>query len=140
MSCSRCKDKTNSLKNNLCEDCCAKDMPGHFACKECGKHYHSSMTGSTLREGLCFKCNFWMDKVAWENDPEEKLRCVRVSGKHYHISEGFGFSKGFGGSKFCIQFKDGRLVQTSNLWHQGDIPAHFKKRLPDNAEFNFTKE
>jgi hypothetical protein len=137
MICSQCKEKTNSLRHcedaSLCDDCYAQTLTGHFACKECGKHYHSSMTGAELREGLCFSCDFWMEKVDWENDPEERDRCVRIEGNHYHLSE--GKFRGFGGRAFRIQFTNGRIVEHNNLWHQGDIPKHFQERLPNNAKF-----
>jgi hypothetical protein len=46
--------------------------------------------------------------------------------------------RGFGGHEFHIRFTDGREeaeVETSNLWCQGNIPEHFSKLLPNNAEF-----
>lgn len=32
-------------------------------------------------------------------------------------------------------YADGTEVVTNDLWAQGVIPAHFRDRLPDNAEF-----
>ena len=40
-----------------------------------------------------------------------------------------------GGQDFYIQFDDGDLIHTRNLWLNGDIPAEFRDQLPDNAKF-----
>jgi hypothetical protein len=40
-----------------------------------------------------------------------------------------------GGARSTIRFRDGRSVVTHNLWCQGEVPAHFREALPDNAEF-----
>lgn len=40
-----------------------------------------------------------------------------------------------GGRKFHIQMHDGQVIETTELWHQGTIPEHFRERLPDNANF-----
>jgi hypothetical protein len=69
---------------------------------------------------------------------------IRVEGKCYHVSEeptneekrktgGWGF--GHGGFEFLIDCFDGRKIITSNLWHNGTIPKHFKDQLLDNARF-----
>ena len=47
--------------------------------------------------------------------------------------------RGFGGAEHFFKFFDGRIVRTTNLWHQGDIPARFRLLLPDNATL-ITKE
>lgn len=108
-------------------------------CKECGKREDGNWADSEAkkleRHQLCFNCNFWREKV-WIKD---RLGIARIDGSHYtigkeeksHPSE----FRGFGGSKFVIVFNDGRRVKTTNLWHQGSIPEHFKERLPDNAKF-----
>jgi len=44
--------------------------------------------------------------------------------------------KGYGGRKFIIEFFDERpTITTHNLWHQGEIPPHFRDRLQDEANF-----
>ena len=62
---------------------------------------------------------------------------VRALGHHYQLaSEGASQGeRGFGGKVFEVRFFDGRVVVTHNLWHQGEVPAHFRARLPDNAVF-----
>jgi len=82
---------------------------------------------------LCFHCGFWAQKVSVKDDP----RYVRVEGKQYRIGEDHPYAmfRGFGGARFAIHFHDGRIVHTSNLWHNGEIPEWYRAELPDNAVF-----
>ena len=107
-----------------------------FICRECGKIENSKSytTGANLlARQLCFHCDFWTDYVEQKDKPE----MIRVDGQHYVIGreEDSGFGRGFAGRKFVIEFFDGRKVTTSNLWAQGNIPARFLERLPDNAKW-----
>ena len=137
--CKDCGQKSTVLHGKRCDDCHAQTIPGNFVCKECGEHYHPSMTGAKLRPDLCFGCNFWMEKVEWSLDPQEAPYCIRVNGAHYNVGainpKNFRGFAGYGGTQFNIKTFDGRYFSTRNMWHQGDIPEHFKDRLPDNAEF-----
>lgn len=84
-------------------------------------------------ENVCFGCAFWKNVIKGDRNSK---RAVVVNGGHHWIgnekSSGF---KGFGGAKWKIRFNDGREVETTNLWHQGTIPEHFREDLPDNATF-----
>ena len=108
-------------------------------CKECGKREDGDWADSTAEKlekyQLCFKCNFWRETVVIK----DSSNVVRIDGRHYIIGkekeESSSAFKGFGGSKFVIVFNDGRRIKSTNLWHQGTIPEHFKERLPDNAKF-----
>ncbi len=108
-------------------------------CKECGKREDKDRVKSEAekleKHQLCFKCNFWREKVTKKDKP----RVTRINGNHYAIGQeeysSWAEFRGFGGRKFVILFNDGRKVETTNLWHQGTIPEHFKERLPDNAKF-----
>lgn len=75
--------------------------------------------------------------VRIHRDSDFAKRSVRVKGEHFLIEpESSDFPmRGFGGGRFLIHFKDGRLVETTNLWSQGKIPEELRKRIPDNAEF-----
>lgn len=78
--------------------------------------------------------DFWNRARAFAKDEPE--RSVRIAGKHYAIwPETDTGARGFGGRQFTIQFSDGRVVRTTNLWHQGEIPEQFRAFLPDNARF-----
>lgn len=107
-------------------------------CCECKQDEKISWNHETNEElikyNLCFTCNFWRRKV----DIAHFDSVARINGTHYRIvnynenSEG-----GFGGRHFKIAFDDGRVVETTNLWCQGEIPEIWKARLPDNANFIF---
>ena len=106
-------------------------------CKRCGRivntNYIESIKEELVERNICFDCYFWEEKLLIKDNPE----VARINGSHYIIAPDNpnSYFKGFGGAKFIIQFNDGRLVTTHNLWWQGTIPKHFKKLLPDNAIF-----
>jgi hypothetical protein len=111
-------------------------MPS-YTCRICGKPgdgEHFDNGEYLIADKLCFSCGFWQRYIDQQDDPN----IARVNGTHYYIaaetSNPYG-SRGFGGALFVIQFHDGRVVRTTNLWCQGDIPKEFQKLLPDNAKF-----
>jgi hypothetical protein len=119
-------------------------------CRECKTVFDTSRTsgGLALKErGLCFDCNFWTEKVDWAEagDLSSGRKVARVLGHHYIISPDQADlrSAGMGGRKCQVRFTSGphagAEITTRNLWFQGEIPDHFRDRLPDNAEF-FTNE
>ncbi len=103
-------------------------------CELCGNQFTRICEPESYVENTCFTCSFWLKKI---NLPEEdEARRVIVNSQHYRIgSVHSGPFKGFGGRRFTIVFHDGRVVETSCLWHQGEIPKKFKGRLLDNAIF-----
>lgn len=96
-----------------------------MTCKEC-----ESEEEVLYPIGLCYECYFWTD--LFKHSPNN----VVIDGKCYHIDPNEKAKhKGFGGRKFKIRFLDGTLVETTNLWLNGEIPEHFRERFPNNAEF-----
>lgn len=82
----------------------------------------------------CFTIDFWNEKMKIKENP----RTARIEGSHYIIGNEDDLQdsfRGFGGGLFLIQFNDGRLVKSTNLWHQGEIPLHLTGILVNNAEF-----
>src|SRR5262249_27717233 len=76
---------------------------------------------------------YWDKRVDLKDSPAS----VRVQGVQYIISaeeSAFPF-RGFGGQDFFIKFHSGRLVHSTNLGLNGEIPDGYRKHLPDNAEF-----
>lgn len=61
---------------------------------------------------------------------------VVIDGSCYHIlpddKPDCGFL-GYGGAEFKIQFNDGRVVVTHNLWNNGEIPED--RHIQNNAKF-----
>jgi hypothetical protein len=86
-----------------------------------------------IRDRVCFECAFWTNKI--ENPlPNRAI----IEGKHYTVNAGTahkGPFLGFGGRRVKVRYFDGYDVESNNIWHQGEIPEHFKDRLPNNAEF-----
>lgn len=107
-------------------------------CKECGAEEDPSRwmksTGDLLAaQKLCLACYHWEDLIQRYSADER----IVVEGKHYIAGKENGPTsfRGFGGRHFTIEFFDGRKLETTNLWHQGTIPEHYRGRLPDNAKW-----
>ena len=69
-----------------------------------------------------------------------KGESIIINGIHYHDGGKVDRSKvggflGHSGRSFMIKMNDGKLIETNNLWCQGEIPEIFKNILKDNAEF-----
>lgn len=74
------------------------------------------------------------EKEFWNNVLDENA--VVIAGNCYHIEPDdkpqCGFL-GYNGTEFKIKFRDGRVVVTHNLWHNGEIPEELG--IQNNAEF-----
>ena len=103
-------------------------------CPCCGNEYVRDMPPDTYFYDCCEDCSFWLEKLYL---PDYTDRQVIVDGTHYML--GNSSIKGFAGATFKIKFFSGCIVETSNLWHQGRIPEHFRSALPDNAVFIQTR-
>jgi len=112
-----------------------------ITCCKCGMEdvncFVEPVHTNMVKHRLCYNCLFWMEMIDKDKTRPEKV--VIAEGHHYLIEPdppaGYRGFTGFGGAKFVIQFKDGRRVESRNVWHQGDIPQHFREHFPDNAEF-----
>lgn len=106
-------------------------------CKCCGSPfgttYHEPIDSKLRELNICFSCNFWYDKMKMKNR-------IIINGTMYGDggngkTDAIGF-KGHGGREFKIEFlEDGRILETNNLWCNGDIPQIFRDKFPDNAKF-----
>lgn len=127
-----------SRSYNTIEELREQEGVPEMPCRECASIFSTKYLEPTrsnmISANVCFHCYFWLGYYIRRNDP----KIARISGNHYMIepeNKGkYGF-RGFGGHKFVIEFFDGRTITTTNLWHQGTIPEHFRERLPDNARF-----
>jgi len=124
------------------EDYSVPDPPlAAFNCGECGERYDPNRLQARVERvlahnRLCHSCQRWTE--IWM-DREQPGR-VFIEGRSYVIADEDaepkrGPGRGFGGARYKIAFHDGRIVVSTNLWSQGEIPAHFRERLPDNATF-----
>lgn len=107
-------------------------------CSVCGKKqnlnkYASDFSGNLKRYVMCFNCYFWMVDVGASN-------YVVIDGVAYSIGEedlngDFDGPRGHGGRRFIIRRKNGCIIETTNLWHRGDVPDAFRDKFPDDAVF-----
>lgn len=103
-------------------------------CEICGKNFEKELWGgefSRCCSDRCFTIKFW-DGIC-----EEKEEHVVINGVCYAIAdEPLNGFLGYGGRKFKIKMLDtGEVIETNNLWCQGDVPEEYKSRLPNTAEF-----
>jgi hypothetical protein len=109
-------------------------MAKTYTCPSCGKSYTRRHTPDSYIGNNCFDCSFWLGKTDYPD--YMKNHQVIINGEHYMAyAETDGIVRGFGGRMFRIQFFDGRIIETNNLWGQGPIPEQFRSMLPDNAVF-----
>ena len=105
-------------------------------CRECGAEENRQFAQLTMNrmieKQLCFTCDHWTKLLAHKDES------IRLDNGFHYIdggkSNGPSHAKGHGGHRWLIEFFDGRVIDTDNLWCQGTIPEHFKSRLPVNAK------
>jgi hypothetical protein len=116
-----------------------------FQCVECKRsvfstdlRYTEEMNAQLIEAQMCFKCNFWTERLNYQGDHA----VVRFEGHHFMYdtkrpwNEDTNTFRGHGGAIFKITFHladVGQSVLTNDLWAQGEIPKHFRSRMPDNA-------
>ena len=103
-------------------------------CVKCGREehpYHYINAKDMVRRCMCFGCNLWTERLALRNNSN----FVVANGSMYTIGDenAKGYFRGFGGHPVTINFNDGRVVKSTNLWHGGSIPPEFKNEYPNNA-------
>lgn len=117
------------------EECIADNEILEAPCVCCGNpvvtHFVEPVRTRLKKGNICFSCDLWSDRAAKIDDPNR----VVVNGCMYTIGADT-VGPGFGGSEFKIKrFGSEEIISTRNLWHGGPIPAIFKDRIKDNAEF-----
>ena len=109
-------------------------MAKTYSCPSCGKSYTRRHTLDFYIGNNCFDCSFWLGKTDYPDYMANHQ--VIINGEYFMVyAEIDGLIRGFGGRRFKIQFFDGRVIETNNLWGQGPIPERFRSMLPDNAAF-----
>lgn len=108
-------------------------------CKICNKEEDPEnwINGDSMAEHqLCFSCEFWRTQHELDVNERGEHNWAVIDGCHYVIDpDTDSYFQGFGGHEFHIQFNDGTIKVTKNLWHQGEIPEEWKSVFPDNAKF-----
>lgn len=116
--------------------------PSTTPCTSCGAegyetHYVPWTTDKLLTLGICLGCMHWLEIVEHRH-----LHCV-IDGWAYRpkadrpdvrrLTGGWGL--GAGGTESLIVLADGTLLRCNNMWHRGQVPEIFRRRLPDDARF-----
>lgn len=111
---------------------------GDFDCRDCGAknpiiEWLHPTRDELVEQKLCFTCNFWRRTFQLKDG-------VIIDGHHYTAKDGIkkdvpDHCLGFGGRHVVIEKNDGTRIETNDLWHQGPLPARYRKDHPDNARF-----
>jgi hypothetical protein len=91
-------------------------------------------------EQAAFLVSFWEEKVAWRKAGDvtpDGRPVIRAGGFHHILGDERAEPawRGNCGRRYAFEMlDDGRTVETTDLWDQGEIPPQFRDALPDNAE------
>lgn len=99
-------------------------------CVICGKEIEKSSYGNAvLCSSKCFSEHFWNECL---DDTAIIIHgvCYHDGGKKSSDYTGF---MGHSGRYFKIEMNDGRIIETNNLWYNGEIPV--ERKVEDNARF-----
>lgn len=112
-----------------------------FYCQICGEserlRWIQDVQERLAHHRLCYSCDFWVQR--WWLHQTEPERSVICRGEAYTVGPPGQSFRGYGGRTWTVVWRDGRTTVTSNLWHQGTVPEHFRHLLPDDAELNSGK-
>jgi len=95
-----------------------------------------------LAERDNFSAYFWAEKVQWMyngDKTEDGRKVFRVNGLHYVAgSEEPSTMRGCGGAHWKFEYlsdaHEDKIVESTNVWHQGDIPEELTSILVNNAK------
>ena len=86
----------------------------------------------SIAAGRCFICHYWVALLSASMGV-----IVEKEGKRIHYTIGTrkipSRHNGFSGAWWVIHYKDGRIVETCDLWYQGGIPERFWHLCEINA-------
>lgn len=111
------------------------EIRGKVKCKYCGGELDNTFTHLT-KPDECFTCWHWRGHLENDKDKNKGIFAI-INGHHYIIGDENASKlwRGFDGHKFIIEFFDGRVIETTNLWHQGEIMPYWRQFMLDNASF-----
>ncbi len=103
-------------------------------CKKCNQlvsnQYRGNIGDIMQTKQVCFHCAFWLEKM----EPTTTGKRIVIDGSMYFIPNKSIGVKGCSGRKFKIQTET-EIIETNDLWVNGEIPEDFKENFPDNAKF-----
>ncbi|MGW4075959.1 hypothetical protein ACWELB_21020 [Streptomyces asiaticus] len=101
-----------------------------------------AVTCPDCKNQTCHTCRFWLEKISWHEagdafPGDTSIAVARVDSVHFVVrpmnSTLPARHLGLGGRQITFRFNDGQTVTSNDVMCQGDIPAWFRSRLPDNA-------
>lgn len=106
-------------------------------CRECGglvaTHYYNRE--SLITKNMCFSCDLWDDRVKQSKVDSQVViinHCFYTFKPFVTNKEQYAFL-GHASREFKI-LKDGKEIISNNVWFGGEIPKHFRDKMPDNAK------
>lgn len=120
----------------------------------CGSTGYASRVEAELRlaQDIWGHIQFWESKIAYRDNGDTTFvsrarrhldkpeRVIRCNAKHYtlgpepHRNERRDML-GHGGARFRFRLlATGEIIESHNVWFQGQIPDEYRELLPDNAE------
>lgn len=117
-----------------CVECGDAVIGSRFNLEEEREHY---------RDTHCYTDMFWSEHHRLDNENAGRRgrgEAVVVDGAHYIVNPVVENPRvpralGMGGRLMRFRLQDGRVLESNDVWFQGDIPERWRDRLPDNAEF-----
>lgn len=108
-----------------CNDCAVVDYPTSFV-------QTSPIKQAMDTHGVCWECGYWRVEVT---KPHEVVIDARIySLGNINKPPGSPYA-GMAGRRFDIEFFDGRVVTTHDLWAGSEVPDRLKQQIPDTARF-----
>ena len=116
-----------------------------MTCIECGDEIEfrwvEEHNTELRRRRMCFIDAFWAEMVEKDAARDNAI----TTDKYWHFVVGDeealpkrGPGRGFDGRRVRVHFRDGRQVESTNLWSQGEIPDHWRNRFAPNATLEWT--
>jgi hypothetical protein len=123
--------------------------PSKTRCHECGVDgyeidWRAETRARVLELGVCLHCLHWLEVVE-AKEMHVVVPCVDARGgpgAYAHRPKADepelrartgGWGLGCGGTAHYFVLADGTLLLCRNVWNRGDVPPHFRERLPVNA-------
>lgn len=107
-------------------------------CKHCGAKEGEPQDGGKDRvrfypdtEPFCFECHFWLEQFVADLTREGDRTVIVEDGgvlKHFIVApeDDKSVMRGYGGHRFRILMNGAKVIETTNLWSQGEIPERFR--------------
>lgn len=109
-------------------------------CSMCGRKYSTFAFDDSSRlfrimqnRNVCYKCAFWQDII--DNRPEhlEIVRGIAYRFLPYQYERLPNYILGNGGRVMYILGRDGIAKKSNDVWEIGEVPQHFREKLPNTA-------